>query len=381
MKGHLKKRSKDSWTLIVDLGRKPDGKRNQKWKTVKGTKKHAQEVLAELLTEYKRGTYVEPSKENLSNYLDSWLDDILDNVKPTTHERYKSICDFYISPILGEMKLQDLKPDHISSLYKTLKREGRPNGDKLSDRTILHTHRVLSNALNKAVKSEKLVRNPCMAVDAPKAARSNRLTFTSKETIDVLNKASGTNLFLPILLAVTTGLRRGEVLGLRWTDINFEKELLNVSQAVSFTKEGIFYDTPKTERSTRTIPLASIALNALKAYRSEQAKLYLKLGRSLNNEDPILSGIGGFQNPGQLTTNYRSFIKRNKFKHVTFHDLRHTHATLLLEENTHPKIVSDRLGHSTITLTMDTYSHVMPNIQREASDAINNVFIKDGFKS
>lgn len=380
MKGHIRKRYKSSWSIVVDLGLKPDGKRNQVWKSVKGTKTQAEEVLNEMLHSFNTGTYIEPTNETVSEFLDYWLDEISDSVRANTLERYESICKFYIKPIIGETKLIDLKPVQINSLYKELQREGRPGGDKLCARTVLHAHRVLSNALNKAVKWEMLLRNPCQAADAPKAKKSKRQTFTSKETIEILNKASGTNLFLPILIAVTTGLRRGEFLGLRWTDINFDKKELTVKQSAIRTSEGVIYDAPKTETSNRTIPFPDMVLNALKVYRAEQAKLYLQLGKSLDNNAPIMSGIGGFKNPSQLTTNYRAFIKRNNFKHVTYHGLRHTHATLLLAENIHPKVMSERLGHSTIAITMDLYSHVMPTMQREASNTINTMFVDEGFK-
>jgi len=376
MKGTLTKRSKNSWTIRVDLGRKPNGKRNQVSKSVKGTKKDAEAVLNEMLHSYNTGTYVEPSKMTIEEYLTYWLDQISDSVQHRTHERYESICDLYINPIMGELKLADLRATHINSLYKELQTTGRPDvGLKLSARTVLHTHRVLSNALNKCVKWSMLVVNPCLAAETPKPAKSKRPTFTADETMEVLKKASSSRLSLPILLAVTTGLRRGEVLGLRWSDIDLEREQLTVRQSVSETvKYGIEYKSPKSDSSIRTIPLPRLTLDALKAYMAETAKLYLQLGRSLDKSKPILSGLGGFDKPSLLTASYKSFIKRNLFKPVSFHDLRHTHATLLLEQNVHPKVVSDRLGHSTIALTMDTYSHVMPSIQKAASEMVDSIF-------
>jgi len=374
MKGHIHSRTKGSHRIVVDLGRKPDGNRNQQTKTIKGTKKQAQEVLAEMLSSYNKGTYIEPSKETVSQYLDSWLDTIAHSVRGTTLERYKSICDFYIKPLIGSVNISQLKARQINKMYTTLLTEGRPDGGKLSARTVLHAHRVLHTAFTNAVKEGVLLVNPCTGATAPSVEKTERLTFTAEETLEVLDKASGTRLFLPILIAVTMGLRRGEFLGLRWTDIDFDKKELTVRQSASEIDKKVIYGEPKTKKSMRRLAIPTIALDALKAYRAEQAKICLQLGNSINNDKPIMSGLGGFSKPNQLTVSYAAFIKQHKFKRVTYHDLRHTYATLLLEQNIHPKIMSELLGHSTIALTMDTYSHVMPGMQQEAANKVDQIF-------
>jgi len=373
MKGTLTKRSKDSWTIRVDLGRKANGKRNQISKSIKGTKKDAEAALNEMLHSYNKGTYIEPSKETVSQYLDSWLEIISHSVRGTTLERYKSICEFYIKPLIGGVIISKLRPRQLTDMYNTLLTEGRPDGGKLSGRTVLHAHRVLHTAFTNAVKEGTLAINPCDGATAPSVEKTERLTFTAEETLEVLDKASGTRLHLPILIAVTMGLRRGEFLGLRWTDIDFNKKELTVSRSASFVENKVVYGEPKTKKSKRKLAIPSIAINALKAYRAEQAKLYLQLGRSLDNDQPIMSGLGGYNKPNQLTVSYAAFIRLNKFKHVTYHDLRHTYATLLLEQNIHPKVMSDLLGHSTIALTMDTYSHVMPAMQQEAANKVDDI--------
>jgi len=375
MKGHLKKRSKDSWTIVVDLGRNADGNRNQKWHSVKGTKREAEAELVRILKSTEDGIYIEPNKTSVTEFLAEWLKTIESKVARKTHERYSEICDHYVKPHIGHLMLNKVQPTHINNLYSDLLISGRRNKKGgLSKRTVLHAHRVLREALNCAVKWQILVRNPCDAVDPPKPDRKERLTFTTEETLELLEKAKGTPLHLPIMLAVTTGMRRGEVIGSRWKDINLESGNLSIRQVAEQTKKhGIQFKEPKTDKSTRMVSLPKITADALNQHKVEQAQLFLQLGKRLDGESMVFDSPLGLYAPNKLTVDYMSFIKRNKFKHVTFHDLRHTHATHLLEQNIHPKIVSERLGHSTIALTLDTYSHVLPNMQEEAASVTDKL--------
>lgn len=381
MKGHLKKRSKDSWTIVVDLGFKANGKRNQKWKSIKGTKKEAEALLARMLTELEDGVYIDAKKTSVSDYLDKWIASIKGSVSSTTYERYKQLCDKHLKPTIGNIALNKLQAIRISELYSVAMESGRIDGKGgLSKQTVLHMHRVLKRALSQAVKWGLLSRNPCDAVDnIPKPNKKERLTFTTEETLSLLEQLEGNRLQLPVLLAVTTGMRRGEILGLRWKDINLDKKRLYIRQIVIETREnGLEVKQPKTDASSRTIALPQIAIDAIKKYRVEQAELCLQLGKGLTPESMLFNEYSGLNVPNRITVNFRSFIKSHGFKHVTFHDLRHTHATHLLEQNIHPKIVSERLGHSTIALTMNTYSHVMPTMQEEAANKVDELFGNSG---
>jgi len=375
MRGHIRKRSKDSWTIVVDLGRNADGKRNQKWHSVKGTKREAEAELVRILKSTEDGIYIEPNKTSVNEYLKEWLKTIESKVARKTHERYSEICDHYVKPHIGHLKLNKVQPTHINTFYSDLLISGRRDKKSgLSKRTVLHTHRVLRGALNRAVKWQILVRNPCDAVDPPKPDKKERLTFTTKETIELLEKAKGIPLHLPIMLAVTTGMRRGEIIGLRWKDINLESGNLSIRQVAEQTKKhGLHIKEPKTDKSTRMVSLPKMTTDALKQHKVEQSQIFLQLGKRLDSDSMVFDSPLGLYPPNKLTTDYMAFIKRNKFKHVTFHDLRHTHATHLLEQNIHPKIVSERLGHSTVSLTLDTYSHVMPNMQEGAANVTDKI--------
>lgn len=375
MKGHLKKRSKDSWTIIVDLGLKANGKRNQKWKSIKGTKKEADAILARMLTELEDGVFIDAKKTSVSEYLDKWIASIKGSVSATTYERYKQLCDKHLKPTIGNIALNKLQAIKISEMYSNAIVSGRlDKSGGLSKQTVLHMHRVLKRALSQAVKWGLISKNPCDAVDnIPKPDKKERLTFTTKETLNLLELLNGKPLYLPVLLAVTTGMRRGEILGIRWKDIDLDNKRLNIRQIVIETREyGLEIKQPKTDSSSRSIALPQITIEALKRYRVEQAELRLQLGKGLTPEVMLFDELSGLNVPGNLTSRFRKFIKTRKLKDVTFHDLRHTHATHLLEQNIHPKIVSERLGHSTIALTMNTYSHVMPTMQEEAANKVDD---------
>lgn len=381
MKGHLKKRSKDSWTIVVDLGLKANGKRNQKWKSTKGTKKEAEALLARMLAELEDGVYIDAKKTSVSDYLDKWIVSIKGSVSSTTYERYQQLCDKHLKPTIGNIALNKLQAIRISELYSVAMESGRIDGKGgLSKQTVLHMHRVLKRTLSQAVKWGLLSRNPCDAVDnIPKPSKKERLTFTTEETLSLLEQLNGNPLYLPVLIAVTTGMRRGEILGLRWKDIDLDKKRLYIRQIVIETRQyGLEVKQPKTDASSRTIALPQIAIEAIKKYRVEQAELCLQLGKGLTPESMLFNEYSGLNVPNRITVNFRSFIKSHGFKHVTFHDLRHTHATHLLEQNIHPKIVSERLGHSTIALTMNTYSHVMPTMQEEAANKVDELFGNSG---
>jgi len=377
MKGHLKKRSKDSWTIVVDLGRNADGKRNQKWHSVKGTKREAEAELVRILKSNEDGIYIEPNKTTVTEYLTKWLASIEAMLGAKTFERYEEIINKHFIPNIGHHKLNKLQPLHIETLYSDMLRNGRIDGKGgLSKTTVEHHHRVLKKALSKAVKWQYLGRNPCDAVDPPKPEKKDIQTLTVEETQQFLEKAKGSNIYLPILLAVTTGIRLGEVCGLRWMDIDLDNKRLSIRQVIGESRRyGIIIKEPKTKNSKRSIALSKTTVEALRQYKAEVSKLRLQLGIGLKKEDLIFEKTPGDRlTPTRVSSAYNWFIHKNKLKRVSFHALRHTHATHLLEGNIHPKIVSERLGHATIGITLNTYSHVLPNMQEEAANKIDELF-------
>ena len=369
MRGDIKKRAKGSWSIVIDLGRDATGKRKQKWTTLRGTKKEAQAELTRLLNEINTGEYIEPSRMLVSEYLKRWLKDYAEpSVSPKTNERYAQIIRDNINPTLGNYQLSKLKPLHIQSFYTDCLTSGRKDGKGgLAAQTVLHFHRLLHRALSQAVKWQLLARNPVDAVEPPRPQRQEMNAINEADTALLLDKLAGSSLFSPVLFAITTGLRRGEVLALRWKDVNLVEGRITVNQSLEQTKDGLRFKSPKTERSRRQVPLPSVTLDLLKEHKKKQNEERLRLGPIYQNNNLVFPRPdGSTMPPDSFSTNFAAFIRRSGLKHIRFHDLRHSHATQLLLQGVHPKIVSERLGHSNISITLDTYSHVLPGMQEDA---------------
>jgi integrase len=240
-------------------------------------------------------------------------------------------------------------------------------------RTILHHHRILRQALQQAVKWQLLARNPADAVEPPHPRRKEMLALDEPQIAMLLEAARPNRLLhLSVLLAVTTGMRRGEILALRWRDIDFEPGVLSVRQSLEETKAGLAFKEPKSEKARRTIALPELAIEGLRRRKADQARVKLMMGRSYEDHDLVCCQDDGRPlHPTSLTHVFVNLLRRRNLIRVRFHDLRHSHATILLRKGVHPKIVSERLGHSTVGITLDVYSHVMPGMQEEAARKID----------
>jgi integrase len=369
MKGHIRKRGKNSWAVVIFLGRDPSGKQHRKWHAVRGTRRDAQRELARLMNEINTGAYVEPARMTLSEFLDRWLADYAKpKVSPKTYERYQEMIDGHIRPALGGRLLPKLAPLHIQSFYSRKLADGRKDArGGLSAQSVVHFHRLLHRALAQAVRWQLLARNPVDAVEPPRAERQEMRALDEHETASLLSSLGGSRLYMPTLLAVSTGLRRGEILGLRWENVDLAASTLTVVQALEQTKEGLRFKSPKTHRSRRSIALLAMAVEALRSHRAGQAEEKLALGPAYDDHDLVCPRPdGGPWPPDVFSTAFAAFVRRSGMKPFRFHDLRHSHATHLLKAGVHPKVVSERLGHSAIGITLDTYSHVLPGMQEDA---------------
>ena len=372
MKGHLKQRSKGSWTIWVDLGRDPEtGKRKQQTLTVRGSKKDAERELRAILTRVEGGAHVKPTKVTVGEFLMQWLENyVLTNTSPRTAEGYRVIIQRHLMPSLGIIPLPQLQPSHIQGYYARALSEGRAdNNGKLSARTVRNIHKVLSEALSHAVKWQILVRNVALAVDPPRSSQSEMKTFTEEQARLFLEAVAESPYHELFAIALYTGMRRSELLGLPWKDVDIYLAQLSVTQTLHrLSSKGFIFGKPKTAKSRRTIALPPTVCILLRQLKERQIAERLLLGLRLQDDDLVFSKPDGKPlDPSTITHTFRKIVKRAGLPTLRFHDLRHTHASLMLKQSVHPKIVSERLGHSSIGITLDTYSHVMPGLQEAAA--------------
>lgn len=374
MRGHIRKRGRKSWSIVVEVDRDAAGRRRQKWETVQGTKKKAEARLAEILHALETGLYIEPAKLTVGQYLEKWLEATKPNIAGKTFERYAEIARRQLAPALGKILLSKLSPLQIQAAHAKALTSGRLDGKKggvLSAQTVLHHHRVLREALNQAVKWRLLARNPADAVDPPKPQRKEMHAIDATKMAWLLDIVGGTRLYMPVLLALTTGMRRGEFLGVRWADIDFEAATVAVRRSIEQTKEGVRFKSPKGKRG-RLLHLPALTIEALKVHRAAQDLSRAAIGEAYASGDLVCAQPdGNIWPPDTFSVQFAKLAKRIGMKGVRLHDMRHSHATHLLQEGVHPKVVSERLGHSTVSITMDIYSHVMPGMQESAAGKID----------
>ena len=345
MRGHIRKRGSRSWAVVVDIGRDPStGRRRQKWISVKGTKR-----MAEVIRDLDTNTFVEPSRLTLSEYLDIWMRDYVSiSVRPRTMHGYATLVR-RIKPALGSIRLSDLRPQHIQRYYADLLAEG------LATQTVIHNHRLLSQALRQAVRWDMLTVNVMDRVTPPRLVKSNLRILTAPEIHRLMDAASETDYHLPLHIALHTGMRRSEICGLWWRDVDMATWTLTVRQAMVPLPGGPTHlNEPKSRASRRTI-----------SFGADTAAL-LSAPRIVGINQVCALGDGLLLRPYRLTHSFKTIAGRCGIHGVRLHDLRHTHASMLLASGVPIHVVSARLGHENIQTTVDTYGHLLPTSDAEA---------------
>jgi integrase len=384
MKGHLKQRSPGSWTIWIDMGTDPvTKKRKQKTLTVKtNSKREAQKEMNRVLHELQTGMFVEASKLTVASYLQQWLNDAARaTTSNKTFERYEQIIRVSLIPALGHVPLEKLTAIQIQSYYRKALEGGRHDGKSggLSPTTVRQYHAVLRRALQQAVKWGLLVRNMADCVDVPHAIQKEQQALSAAEAQQLFDalEASGSWMYLPVLIAVATGFRRGEVLGLTWDEVDLRSGTLTVRRSLEVTKAGgIQYKPPKTRKGARSITVPQFAVSALQRHRGQQAQARLLFGPAYQDQGLVFARADGSPyNPDHLSSQYAHWLaRRPELPKVRFHDLRHSNATILFQQGEHPKVVSERLGHASVKITMDVYSHVLPEMQVAAASRLDAAF-------
>ena len=357
------------------------GRRRQKSQTVRGTKRDAQRRLREVLLSLEQGAYVKPNKITLGEWLSQWLKDYASmSTTDRTQESYSYIVGRHLIPSLGKVTLVDLQPQHIQSYYAEKLSKGRADGKGgLSGRSVVYHHRILSKALDYAVKMGAVVRNVADVVQPPRVKKVTMNTLLLEEVTRFLKAAKETDYYVYFATLLWTGLRRGELLALRWRNLDLVKATLTVVETAYKLGNGDYMiKEPKTAQSRRTISLPLSLVELVKVYRIDQELLRIQLGVSLNVDDFVfIRPDGSPMNPSAVSLAFGRIIKKAWLKAIRIHDLRHTHATLMFKAGVNPKVVSERLGHASISITLDIYSHVLPGMQEAAAEKFDKLFEAD----
>ncbi len=377
MRGNIRQRAKNSWTITIELPKDEiTNKRKQKYYTVKGNKKEAEKFLTEKLRELDTGLLIDTKKMKLGEYFDYWLKEYCyNNLTINTIEGYEQYIEKHIKPVLGNIELEKLKPLQLQNFYSEKLERGKLNGKGgLSKQTVRTLHRIIHGALTQAVKWQLLARNVADCVEPPKPQKYEAKFLNDEQTNLLIEKAKKSDIYIPVIIAIFTGMRRGEVLGLNWQNVDFEKGYIRVVQELSCTKQGLMILPPKTKKSIRNIAIPDMLVRILKKHKAKQNENRLLLGREYQNIDMVCTYPSGkLFYPKRFSAKFHELLRKNNLPVVRFHDLRHSHASLLVKLGIQPKLISERLGHSNIGITMDLYSHLYEEADKEVADAFGEL--------
>jgi integrase len=364
-----------SWAYTVDIAAKGD-RRQQRMRSGFATKSSAVAAMVTLQASKEDGSYIEASRRTLGDYLASWIaGGAGGHIRATTLKNYDVAVRVHIIPSLGKIALQRLTRAEIKTMCHDLQvggyREGRSTGKALSPKTVHSVALTLRKALADAVADGLLRSNPAEAVHRLPTDRKEMLTWSAAELRSFLGAMNDDPNYGLWRLAANTGMRRGELLGLRWREFDPTSGRVAVRQQLIRAGKVVAFGSPKTAAGRRSVSLDTGTVGALEAIRSAQKVNRLRFGAGYADHDLIFCRPDGSpHDPDTVTHQFELACSRAHVQRIRFHDLRHTHATLLLQANVHPKVIQERLGHSNIMVTMNTYSHVLPNMQDEAAAKI-----------
>lgn len=383
MRGHIHKRQwkgrggkqQTLWYVVVDVGQAEDGKRQQKWHGGFKTRRDAESALAELVQSLEKQTYIAPQRVTLADFVRTeWLPTMQTQVKISTWDSYRRNLQNHVLPALGGVQLQQLTTGHLNSLYRSLIGQGRRNGaGGLSPKTVRNIHGTMSKLLTDAADRGLVSRNIATSARPPKPRKTGpkEIRFwTPADLSEFLTVVHDDRLYALWHLAAMTGMRRGELLGLRWEDIDEKTKRISVRQTVLSVAYMVTVSTPKSH-TARVIDIDAGSIEVLRQHRRSQEGERAAAGTDYAENDRIFRKADGTAiHPDVMRTMFDYRVKRSGVRRIRFHDLRHTHATIGLRAGVPVKVMSERLGHSTAAFTLQQYAHVIPGMQAEAAEAI-----------
>jgi integrase len=361
-----------SYGYRIDLEPDPaSGKRRQSSRQGFRTKREAETALRAAMQDVAQGMGVNRSSLDLDAFLDDWLEAQRQQLKETTWASYRVAVE-RIKPALGRRKLKALAPLDIETFYSDLAESGSRAGKPLSAKSVRNTHVVLRKALSDAERLGLVPRNAAAAAKPPAVETVEHQTWDSDQLVQFFEHVTDDRYFAAYVLAATTGMRRGEVLGLRWSDADLDAAQLAIRQTVTTVSYQPVITTPKTKRSRRVVYLDDHTIDVLRAHRRRQLDERKAAGPAWSDKHDLVfrDDLGDIVNPDWFSREFTRQVKASGLPKIRFHDLRHSYATLALKAGVHPKVVSERLGHATVGITLDLYSHVTPAIARDAANAV-----------
>jgi integrase len=368
-RGTILKRG-STWRVSFRAGTDPvTGEAVRVSETVRGTKADAEQRLTKLLREHDVTGIVPDRNETVASFAKTWLDHVSHRVKPITLKRYRELLLVHVVPVIGRARMSEVRPADVQHVVDRVL-------DARSPRTAVNTYRVLSEMLGEAVRWGVVASNPATAIQPTRAPRP-KLHIPDQETCAaILERVRGRQVEGPVVLATGTGMRLGEILGAQWHNVDLERRVLRVASTLSYIEGEFTFTAPKTSRARRSVDLPEFVAAFLKRHHREQDQRRKWLHRDLWHDYDVVfdDGIGQPLSPWTVSADFRRVVAELGLPRTRFHDLRHAHATQLLAAGVHVKAVSERLGHSSTSFTMDTYAASIPSMGRTAADAADQLF-------
>ena len=368
----MTKSGKRRYEITVEGDRDPlTGQRNRVYKRVDCSEKEAKKIMHRMINDMEQNKIVKKNHKTVAEWLDEWIRLYLPNVEETTRVGYKTKLRCYIKPALGDILIGSLRADHVQKMVNDMLAKG------LSPKNIRDTFNNINAAMKKAVVLRYIPYNPCEGVVLPKLKKYRAKVYDNQMIHTLLDTAMGTDMYLPVLLGVTVGLRRGEMLALRWDNIDFKTNTIKVRWNMVNGENGIIIKSPKSEAGIRDIKVGDEVMAELKKARTQymsdmisNSDIFQNLNFVIRQED------GSPLHPDSMTRKWLRFLKDNDLPHIRLHDLRHSNATALIQAGVNPRVVQQRLGHSDVNITLNTYTHVLPEMDVDAAEKLDAIMLK-----
>lgn len=381
--GHVRQRkTKDGKPCYQIIIEKPldvkTGKRKRIYKTVHGTKKQAEHIKTQMLYDLDNQTYIEPQTKTVAEWMQEWYNTYVRDFKSeSTLRGYKYNIDNFIITMLGDIPIQNLSTTNVQRWVNQLSLESPVTHKPMSAKTVKNIMLNLQAALEKAVQLDMLKKNPCKYVTLPKVKRHEVEVYDENEVEKLIKCAVGTDMELPIMLELMLGLRRGELIALRWENVDMNNNIIHICEnRVEGLNGKVVTKLPKSEAGIRDIPISPSLKSLLQKYYIKFLEKKLKYNIA-NKEDYVISQKDGKPYvPYSMSKKFRVFLNKNNLRHIRLHDLRHTNASIMLQQGISPKVAQQRLGHSDFSVTMNTYSHIMKSVETEAANKLDEAIFK-----